>query len=248
MGEKKEATDLQQQLNYLVRLQAVDLEVGQIQKIKDDCPASIEKLNRELEKKRGEIKKEEESLEVLQKEIIQEEIELDVETEKIRKSEGKMEAVKSNKEYHAASKEIKISKDLNGKREEEMIVLFDQIETAKKSIKQKEADLLKNFQEFERKKKETEKKLKKSEKEINSHLLTRKAIFEKIWPELAKKYQVIKKKRQGIAVVPTSDNHCNGCNMNIPPQLFNQIQKKEELIFCPYCNRILCWEDHSGCK
>ncbi|MGH7828550.1 MAG: C4-type zinc ribbon domain-containing protein [Candidatus Binatia bacterium] len=32
---------------------------------------------------------------------------------------------------------------------------------------------------------------------------------------------------------------CQGCYMNIPPQLWNEILKNERLNLCPSCHRIL---------
>jgi predicted nucleic acid-binding Zn-ribbon protein len=30
--------------------------------------------------------------------------------------------------------------------------------------------------------------------------------------------------------------------MHVPPQLFNQIQRNEQLILCPNCQRMLYWQ------
>jgi uncharacterized protein len=35
---------------------------------------------------------------------------------------------------------------------------------------------------------------------------------------------------------------CQGCHMHVPPQLFNQIQRNEQLILCPNCQRMLFWQ------
>ena len=31
--------------------------------------------------------------------------------------------------------------------------------------------------------------------------------------------------------------------MNIPPQLYNELQRSEQILCCPNCNRILYWEE-----
>jgi predicted nucleic acid-binding Zn-ribbon protein len=33
--------------------------------------------------------------------------------------------------------------------------------------------------------------------------------------------------------------------MNVPPQLFIQIQRSEQVILCPSCQRILYWQPES---
>jgi len=32
---------------------------------------------------------------------------------------------------------------------------------------------------------------------------------------------------------------CQGCNMNVPPQVINEVKMKNELIICENCSRIL---------
>jgi hypothetical protein len=48
-------------------------------------------------------------------------------------------------------------------------------------------------------------------------------------------------RRGGLAVVEIRGGTCQGCHMNIPPQLFNLIQRNEQVIPCPNCQRILHW-------
>ncbi|MBI3754791.1 MAG: hypothetical protein HY265_01330, partial [Deltaproteobacteria bacterium] len=68
------------------------------------------------------------------------------------------------------------------------------------------------------------------------------AIAKDISPSLLKRYETIKQKRQGIAIVSVEGDACQGCYMNIPPQIYIQLQKgPSNLIFCPHCHRILYW-------
>jgi predicted nucleic acid-binding Zn-ribbon protein len=65
----------------------------------------------------------------------------------------------------------------------------------------------------------------------------------KIPADLLKKYDVIKEKRTGQAVVSVWKEICAGCHMNIPPQMYNELQRYEKVVTCPNCNRIIYWED-----
>jgi predicted nucleic acid-binding Zn-ribbon protein len=46
----------------------------------------------------------------------------------------------------------------------------------------------------------------------------------------------------GIAVTEVKEEVCQGCNMNIPPQLYVEIKSNEEIIQCPQCRRILYYK------
>jgi uncharacterized protein len=43
--------------------------------------------------------------------------------------------------------------------------------------------------------------------------------------------------------VPVSDAVCNGCNVNLPPQLYNELQRSDTLRYCPNCQRIIYWKE-----
>ena len=69
-------------------------------------------------------------------------------------------------------------------------------------------------------------------------------ISKNLEPEFLKKFQMIKEQQvTGIAVVPVKDAVCLGCNMNIPPQMYNELQRCDSLKLCPYCQRIIYWKE-----
>ena len=45
--------------------------------------------------------------------------------------------------------------------------------------------------------------------------------------------------RNGRALALAENEKCTSCNINIPPQLFNEILKRIKLIQCPSCRKIL---------
>jgi len=51
------------------------------------------------------------------------------------------------------------------------------------------------------------------------------------------------KKADGIAIVPVFATVCRGCNVNIPPQMYNELQRVDRLKNCPNCERIIYWDD-----
>jgi predicted nucleic acid-binding Zn-ribbon protein len=41
--------------------------------------------------------------------------------------------------------------------------------------------------------------------------------------------------------VPAVNSICNGCNVNIPPQMYNELQRCKSVKLCPNCQRIIYW-------
>ena len=61
-------------------------------------------------------------------------------------------------------------------------------------------------------------------------------------PDVLKRYGNIRMRR-GLAVVSVRNGTCQGCNMNIPPQLYNVLQRGQTVETCPSCHRIIYWEE-----
>jgi uncharacterized protein len=70
----------------------------------------------------------------------------------------------------------------------------------------------------------------------------RAVLAREVKPEVLKRYSGIRIRR-GLAVVGVRNGTCQGCNMNIPPQLFNVLQRGTSIETCPSCHRIIYWED-----
>ena len=75
-------------------------------------------------------------------------------------------------------------------------------------------------------------------------------LMEHVERNLGLKYEMIFKRRGGLAVVEVRSGICQGCRMRVPPQLYNEIQRNEQVILCPSCQRMLYWraeaEEASG--
>ncbi len=61
----------------------------------------------------------------------------------------------------------------------------------------------------------------------------------KIKASILRKYDTLRQRRKGLAVVNVVDGVCQGCFMAIPPQLFNRLLRGDELFDCPTCQRII---------
>ena len=70
----------------------------------------------------------------------------------------------------------------------------------------------------------------------------REALTKQIEARLFKLYDTLKEKRRGVGVVNVKSETCQGCFLNIPPQMYIEVQKNNALIQCPNCNRILYWD------
>lgn len=232
------------QVSILVKLQDLDLSIEKIGEAKESYPKRIELLKVKLDEERKLTDLKRENLENLEKKRRKDERTLEDKMERIKKSEEKLLSVKTNREYQAAKREIALTQEANSKKEENILNILEEIDVLREELKKKEEYFRELSMEFEKEKNELTKKLDKFEKQLGEKIKTRGKLSSKVDPERLKMYENIKKRRHGIAVVSTKDGSCQGCYMDIPPQLYNEVQRGTDLLFCPNCNRIFYWANN----
>ena len=55
---------------------------------------------------------------------------------------------------------------------------------------------------------------------------------------LLQRYEMIFRRRNGLAVAEARGGTCQGCRMRLPPQLYNQVQRHDSIHFCPNCQKL----------
>ena len=92
---------------------------------------------------------------------------------------------------------------------------------------------------FSEKKREIKEDLKESLDKIEKEKEMRDTYLSEIDKDLLDRYKQIQGLRNGIAVAFAEAERCLGCNMKIPPQIYNEAVRAEKLVSCPNCHRIL---------
>jgi len=57
------------------------------------------------------------------------------------------------------------------------------------------------------------------------------------------KFERIIKNKKGKGIVAIKGNVCMGCFMILPVQFANEVRIGEQVVFCPYCSRVMYYED-----
>jgi len=232
---------LKEQLTLLIELQTLDLAISSINNRKSELPEKIDKLDQEFSAFVSSVDEERNKLDELNKRHKEKEDKLKKGVETLRKTKDRLLEVKTNKEYQAILKEIETIESKNGESEDEIIVALDELDQVRNQLKSKEKDLDAFKAQYEQSKKNMEGELNTLNKDLLGCQQKSSAIAKKIQEPLFKRYEIIKSKKNGLAVVSVWKEVCNGCHMNMPPQLYNELQRCMELMFCPNCNRMIYW-------
>jgi len=231
-----------EQLELLWELQEIDLDLKHIKEERERYPKEIKKLDEKKNIEKEKMQKEKERIELLEKERRQKEGHLNLEQEKIKRAEGRMFEVKTNKEYQALLSEVDTIKEAISREEEEILKVLDEIDELKKSLSKREKEVAVVLEKVEAEKKIIQEKMVQDDEIWKKRMERKEVLTKQLESKLYKLYNTLKERRQGVGVVSVKHETCQGCFVNVPPQMFIEVQKNNALIRCPHCNRILYWE------
>jgi hypothetical protein len=226
-------------VKLLEELQGIDIKIDGRQSEKDALLLEMASLDGELEGSRLAIDALREEMASLQGQKQEIEETLVVETDNITRSEARLHEIKTQKEYQAVLKEISSAKKIKSELEEQILNKISDTETLQGNIAEGEQNLAALTGNITMRKGEVQKKLDRLLAEIATDHAGRETTVAGLNAPLLNRYTMLREKRQGIAVVEARDGSCLGCNMNIPPQMYNNLYRGQELITCPHCQRIL---------
>lgn len=233
-----------EQLEILVKLQEIETESDKITRNLDGLPDKLKELETKLEGFQQSIESDESLLTELKKQYRAHESDVQANLDRVKKSQEKLRSVKTNKEYQSSLKEIDNLKALNSKIEDQMLEYLDNMDETEKLIASKKKEQLELSEQASQEREKIRRETEQGNKELSILENDWHEASNKLEPELLNKFKVIKNQQAtGLAVVPVKDSVCLGCNMNIPPQMYNELQRFDSLRFCPFCQRIIYWKE-----
>lgn len=170
--------------------------------------------------------------------------ELDEAVKSRESGEKGMDNITTHREYEALDRQISeaslkeqdIRKDLQ-KEEKTLADLNDNLKQVEAMIKSQEADLNAGRASLD-------KELDSYKSELASLQKKENKITPDLDQEILFKFErIIRRNTQGIVAV--KNGVCQGCCMFLPAQFANEVRKNEDILFCPYCSRILYYEETS---
>lgn len=207
----------------------------------DEAPKQLGSQDELLARMKKEYIEKNKEYEAVKERVGQLKIELD-EAVKLREDgEKNMDNITTHREYEALDKQISeasakeadVRKELQ-KEEKSYAELNDILKTNEAIINSTEESL-----------NESKKALDSQLSSYKSEIAELKSQEEKIVPGLGQeilfKFQrIIQRNSEGIVAV--KNGVCTGCHMILPGQFANEVREGENILFCPYCSRILFYE------
>ncbi len=234
---------MNEQIDNLVKLQGIETESNKIRSILSNDTQRLDSLSSRLNEFEQTTKDEELRLNELKKSygLYQSDVEMNI--SRLKKSQEKLASIKTNKEYQSLLKEIEDVKTINSQIEDQMLEGLEQMDDIERVLADRNNEYEKLFEQVNKEKQTIAHETEKNNKRLAELDTEWKKFSGKIDSQFLKTYLMVKDKAGEIAVAPVKDAVCRGCNMNIPAQMYNDLQRCDSLKFCPSCQRIIYWKD-----
>lgn len=230
-------------INILIKLQEVDKRIFETHSFLEKVPKRLHEVDGPLKQAQTELEKMKQKTEALAKKKKDKEKLLEEVHEKIKKMKARSSDIKTNKEYQAHLKEIEASEAGISDIEEQILVVMEELDIVLKEQKKRDQEVKAEEAKIMAFKQELDGEADRIGKELSQLKEERSGMVGLIEPVIYKQYMKLLRSSNGVAVTGTKNEICLGCNMNIPPQLFVEIRKNEEVIQCPQCGRILYYQE-----
>jgi predicted nucleic acid-binding Zn-ribbon protein len=234
---------LKEKLLLLIKIQECDSLLVKLSAKKKTLPEELGKLDKEFIAFEEGIKKNKVKYDELKSRHVENENKIKKINDGIVKTKERMLEVKNNKEYQAMLKEIETAESSRGEVETAIISILEELDKLSILVKKDEEILKQSKNKYEQEKKTIENDLNAVDSDVVNWEQKRIESQKSVPGDLLARYERIKKRNKGIGVTSVWKSVCNGCHMNIPPQLYNEVQRSEELFSCPNCNRIIYFQD-----
>jgi predicted nucleic acid-binding Zn-ribbon protein len=233
---------LKAQLKLLSQLQEHQFEGVRLHRRLEDIPRRLGELEQQKIDLENQLESEKERIGTLKKQYREMERLVQEDERKIEKSKEKLAIVKTNKEYQSSLKEIEEMQGKIGTLEDGMLELLEQIEAAEAEYEQHTLTFKSRLEELEQAAQRIHHDQRDLVQRLSVNHEARDEVCGQIPPELMIKYERVQKLGIKPAIAPVVNAVCRGCNMNVPPQRFIELQRFEELTFCPHCQCIIFWQ------
>lgn len=231
-----------QQLLDLYEVQKIDLGIRDLDKRLADIPAKARQVEAELTAQRALLQRVSDERDFVQKEATALRANQQSETAKVKKWEQRLNEIRNQREYLALSREVDGANRQNREADEKLAELGTKRSELDKQFDAAKAKVSELEQALAAEKQAVEEQSAALRTEITNLTARRQELSTKVPRPLFAKYEQVRAKRMGVGIVPVVGGCCQGCNMRLPPQLYNMLQRGNSVEQCPSCNRIVFWD------
>ncbi len=241
----------------LKSLQEILVQKYELEGKKNDAPKQLSNQEDLLAKTQKEFIEQKANYDATQEKVVQLKSQLEEAVKSREEGEKGVANSTTHREYEALEKQIteaktleeQVRKDLQ-KEEKDLAELNERLKNSEELIKFQESELNSSRDSLNKELSSYDNKLAKLKveedkvtKNINDIYSSEENAELKAQEILFKFQRIIQRNSEGI--VSVRNGVCSGCHMILPANFANEVREGEDINFCPYCSRILYYEEVS---
>lgn len=148
-------------------------------------------------------------------------------------------AVKTNQEYHAVQKEIEYAQAEVKAAEDKVLERMLEADDLAAMVKRAESDLAAEQKSAEADRKSMAAETTELRTALERIARERADVARSLDPRVLATFELVARRRHGIAVAEARDGICTICHVRLRPQVFNTVRRNDDILQCDSCQRIL---------
>jgi len=237
---------LQEKLVVLRELQGIDQQLNQLGEKRRQLEGAVADQRQQMARVQEMVDSLADEMEGLQ--VRRRELDEAVAKEQLNidRSDSRLPEIKTQKEYVAVLKEIDTAKAMIRDLQAQLAEVNGQLESIGGDRSEKEAELASLGEAVAARQAEVDQEMASFTSSVDEMSGKKETLMGQIPAGVRKRYQMLISRRGGVAVVEARNGACTGCNMQLPPQLYNSLFKLEKPQYCPHCNRLIYVQTEQG--
>ncbi len=153
--------------------------------------------------------------------------------------EQQMDLIQTQREYEALDKEIRDASEREQSLRKELQKETKVLEEMSEELSREESLIEQQEQEVKEEQDKIKDETEAKKRNLDELEQEEKKLVPGLDEELIFKFQRIIRSKEGEGIVPLKKGVCTGCQMILPNQFVNDVQRGDQILFCPYCSKIV---------
>ena len=226
-------------IHKLIDLQQVDSRIAALKAEIATLPAEVQQIEARLAVSRVRVEAVQAAIKADEASRRKHESDIQDQQQKISKYRDQSLAVKTNQEYKALLSEIEQAEAGIRKLEDNILEIMVAADTRKEELKQAETALKANTAGVEKEKEHARQQTSEDEKQLAELNVQRQELRTNINDDALRHYDRVLKLRHSALSAVHDDQMCSVCRVMLRPQVYQDVIKGEEMVYCDSCQRIL---------
>lgn len=226
-------------LERVIALQRIDSAAHDAQRRLAEEPERLKAFDARVESARAAVAAAKERLAENQGARRSIEKDLAVHQGRLSKFRDQLMSVKTNVEYQAMQKEIEFAQHEVKIYEDKILEGMLEADDLTAAVKRAEAEAAAEQKSVEADRKAYAADLTTVREALGRITSERAEVVRSLSPQVLSIFELVSRRRNGVAVAEARDGICTICHVRMRPQVFNNVRRNEDIVQCDSCQRIL---------